>query len=541
MASHFFVFLLYRKEIVMERITYRISLDTHKAGVQKVIQGLQTGDALSRIIEITFVEGSDAYELPTGNVSAQMYVTKSGASSPSVNACTIEGNKIIYEIQPEDVEAEGTVQMQVKLVETRLGGANAVAISARFALEVWESLVVDSAVEQTQTFTALTQALTQSLEVYNSRVVSIDVEDLVFTVTYADGTTYENDEFREMGCDVQIGEVTSGDEVSVTNVGTAQHAVLDFVLKTGDKGDKGDDGDAATIAVGTVVSGQTPSVTNVGTNKDAVFNFVLAKGDKGDDGTSFVIKGIYATLEELEEAHPTGEAGDAYAVGTSENNVVYLWDVDASEWTNIGGIKGPKGDQGNPTSVNGKTGAAITIDTTDVLMTDYVEGSNTGAIETTDTLAEAIGKLEARADELGSASLLDADDIEDLPEGSMIDSSYVSVTLGSETTDVQTAISTINSSLAKKFLVGNTGASNDLTFNCSGWEQGLYVFGAEHGSMLGMISVAMSSSGPKYLVMNTKYSDGSVNVQNKNTVTDNTTITVGSYYADVFAIKLIAY
>lgn len=50
------------------------------------------------------------------------------------------------------------------------------------------------------------------------------------------------------------------------------------------KGEKGDPGEAATIQIGTTSSGTTPSVTNSGTNQAAILNFVLPKGDKGDRG-----------------------------------------------------------------------------------------------------------------------------------------------------------------------------------------------------------------------------------------------------------------
>lgn len=50
------------------------------------------------------------------------------------------------------------------------------------------------------------------------------------------------------------------------------------------KGEKGDPGEAAKITVGTVTGGATASVTNTGTNQNAVLDFVLPKGDKGDRG-----------------------------------------------------------------------------------------------------------------------------------------------------------------------------------------------------------------------------------------------------------------
>ncbi len=76
-----------------------------------------------------------------------------------------------------------------------------------------------------------------------------------------------------------------------------------------------------------------------------------AKGDKGDtgaDGRSFALKGMYASYSALVAAHPTGNDGDAYAVGTSSSNTVYIWDVDDSAWANVGALQGAAGSPGAP-------------------------------------------------------------------------------------------------------------------------------------------------------------------------------------------------
>ncbi len=73
--------------------------------------------------------------------------------------------------------------------------------------------------------------------------------------------------------------------------------------------------------------------------------------EQGIDGTSFTILGLFATLSELQTTHPTGNAGDAYAVGTADSNRIYLWDVRTNEWTDVGnlqGVPGVKGDKGDP-------------------------------------------------------------------------------------------------------------------------------------------------------------------------------------------------
>lgn len=67
-------------------------------------------------------------------------------------------------------------------------------------------------------------------------------------------------------------------------------------------------------------------------------------GRDGADGRSFAIKGMYATLQELLEAHPTGSVGDAYAVGTAASNTIFSWDADKGTWDDLGGLKGPQGE-----------------------------------------------------------------------------------------------------------------------------------------------------------------------------------------------------
>lgn len=78
------------------------------------------------------------------------------------------------------------------------------------------------------------------------------------------------------------------------------------------------------------------------------------QGERGPEG-KFIVKGIYETLQELNSAHPTGDVGDAYAVGTADSNEIYIWDVDTLRWESIGDIQGPQGIQG-PKGDKGDTG-----------------------------------------------------------------------------------------------------------------------------------------------------------------------------------------
>ena len=66
---------------------------------------------------------------------------------------------------------------------------------------------------------------------------------------------------------------------------------------SGGTGGTGTQGRAATIKVGTVVSGNTASVTNVGTSDDAVFNFVLPKGADADTS---VIQSLQSNVQDVQ-------------------------------------------------------------------------------------------------------------------------------------------------------------------------------------------------------------------------------------------------
>lgn len=62
-------------------------------------------------------------------------------------------------------------------------------------------------------------------------------------------------------------------------------------------------------------------------------------GIDGKDGTSVNILGSYNSLEELKQAHPTGNVGDAYLI----NGDMYVWSVEENNWVDVGNIQGAEG------------------------------------------------------------------------------------------------------------------------------------------------------------------------------------------------------
>lgn len=79
----------------------------------------------------------------------------------------------------------------------------------------------------------------------------------------------------------------AGTDADVANSGTSAAAVFDFTIPRGDQGIQGiqgAQGEAATITVGSVTTGlptDDASVTNVGTTEEAIFDFVIPQGETG--------------------------------------------------------------------------------------------------------------------------------------------------------------------------------------------------------------------------------------------------------------------
>jgi len=140
---------------------------------------------------------------------------------------------------------------------------------------------------------------------------------------------------------------------------------LVYNINHGLKGDKGEagpigpqgltgpQGTAATIRVGSVTSGVTPSVTNVGTENNAIFDFVLAKGETGETGPQGTAAGFGTPTA---TAHSVSSGADPSVTVSAEGpNVSKVFSFDFGIPAGVQGPTGPTGPQG-PTGATGPTG-----------------------------------------------------------------------------------------------------------------------------------------------------------------------------------------
>ena len=143
--------------------------------------------------------------------------------------------------------------------------------------------------------------------------------------------------------------------LSWTNNGGLENPEL--INIKGPKGDKGNMGTAATISIGTVLTGEagtSVSITNSGSNNAAILDFVIPKGDKGDKGDPFRITKIYKSISNMNSDYnnpdiPIGsfviiETGD---VNNSDNSKLFVkTDSGYSFITDLSGSQGIVGPQG---------------------------------------------------------------------------------------------------------------------------------------------------------------------------------------------------
>ena len=181
----------------MERITYQRTLDVHKSGVQFTLQGVETGDNLSRVIEISLMASGDAIDFPLDHIVPVMYVKTPFSFEPSIVECAIKDNVVVYEVLP--IAEEGITEMQLKLIETSPEGATRVLVAPRFAIEVTKSSVADDSEVQKTSFSALENAIARAKEAHERSIKNIELDsDCMFRVKYENGDKYETDILKRL-------------------------------------------------------------------------------------------------------------------------------------------------------------------------------------------------------------------------------------------------------------------------------------------------------------------------------------------------------
>lgn len=218
------------------KIRTKITVDLTRPESIPVLH-VKQGDS-AREVEVTLCAGSSVMIPTTEEIN--IYIKKPDGKKV-YNACAVSDGKIIIPIKTQSVSCSGRGEAELQMVS----GTDVISTPI-FSLDIMPTNIDDSAVESQDDFSLLQEAL-------------MEVADLK-----ANGL-------------------------------------------------KGDRGSAATVRVGTVTTGaagSSASVTNSGTENAAIFDFVIPRGDTGTSEFSMDSTLAYSTPED--DADP--ESGNTFAV-----------------------------------------------------------------------------------------------------------------------------------------------------------------------------------------------------------------------------------
>ena len=151
------------------------------------------------------------------------------------------------------------------------------------------------------------------------------------------------DEWESFGYSV-TAEAVAGEYPNVEVSGDLINGLnFKFTLVKGEKGDKGNTGDTGN------------GIASVSINSNYQLTFTFTDGTyyttpslKGETGSGLEVLDTFATLQALQQAHPTGSAGDMYLIGTSPNFVLYLWSTSQNKWVEGGALSSPSPSETTP-------------------------------------------------------------------------------------------------------------------------------------------------------------------------------------------------
>lgn len=218
------------------KLYYPITVDLYKPYPLPLVEAQQNNIGRGVLVTLT---AQGAVITPTGE-SIQLYAKKPDGKI-SYLPCTLTGSQVECDFTNQMLAIPGMVQIELQMIGGTSGNETEITTPI-FCVQVNPSNVDDSAVESQDEFPALVTALAEVAELKKNGLKGDPGE----------------------AATIQIGDVTASDPGSdpqVTNTGTEQNAILNFVLPRGKQGPQGIPGEGVTF--GAFSSFPNPGQTNV--------------------------------------------------------------------------------------------------------------------------------------------------------------------------------------------------------------------------------------------------------------------------------------
>ena len=324
-------------------------------------------DANSRTIKASLWDGAQPFSVPSECVcmvrfgkpdgTGGLYDTTEGGQKVSYS-----GNVVTAPVAAQMLAVAGAVKAQIDIYG---GGEKQQAeklATFRFRVEVEPSAYADAEIISSDYYNIISSGISTYLAAQEQ--IKNDLAAVSEAQNKIDAANAHPPMISEDGY-WQLWDVSQSQYITTEYTARGSEGPQGSTGPRGPQGEQGPSGAAAGFGEPSAsVDNSTgvPSVIIKASGPDAkkvfAFDFRHIKGEKGEPGNSYTVNGLYPTLDDLLAEHPSGKAGDAWFVGTSNSNTVYQWDVDKAMWVNVGALKGPKGDKGDigPQGPQGETG-----------------------------------------------------------------------------------------------------------------------------------------------------------------------------------------
>ena len=298
----------------MRKVEHRLRLDLLRGGNQGYIR-VKRGENGARRLAIALYMHSVPYMADAGTTAVFRAIKPD--NTQLFNSATITDNVVTVGLTTQTVAALGTVRCELSIY----GMNNELLYSPQFDVIVEDYLYSDTAIESTDEYTNLTEALSTVNNIVSTEAARVAAEN----------QRVANENARVSAEAERASAETARAE--------AEESRATLYAEWNGLTVEAQDGDAADA-----------ELNDVSGHKNILFTLPRGKG--------FTVLGQFMTLEALQSAVTTPKGGDAYGVGSTAPYDIYIWDKVENKWKNHGKLQGPRGEPG-PNEISTDTATAL--------------------------------------------------------------------------------------------------------------------------------------------------------------------------------------
>lgn len=356
----------------MRKVEHRLRLDLLRGGNQGYIR-VKRGENGARRLAIALYMHSVPYMADAGTTAVFRAIKPD--NTQLFNSATITDNVVTVGLTTQTVAALGTVRCELSIY----GMNNELLYSPQFDVIVEDYLYSDTAIESTNEYTNLTEALSTVNNIVSTEAARVAAENQRVANenarVSAEAERASAETARAAAENARVSAETERASAETARASAeSSRASSENIRKQAEEQRVSSETqrDTAETARSTAESGRRSAEAARAEAEEsratlyAEWNGLTVEAQDGDAadaelndvsghknilftlprGKGFTVLGQFMTLEALQSAVTTPKGGDAYGVGSTAPYDIYIWDKAENKWKNHGKLQGPQGNSG---------------------------------------------------------------------------------------------------------------------------------------------------------------------------------------------------